>query len=247
MSKELIRSKAQGILANAGRAALHALAPNDFEYYACIFQLVDYSGDIEQIFNFPVSPTSIQVARNAHVSIKKTESGYVETFSPSYVGKTISISGTFGRKFRLLVSRDNNPTQTKEKKKERNEYYKKDTFDANVKTGFGALKLLEKIVARSTDFCEAGFPMRLYFYNLQANESYWVEVMSFSKNMSMENNAMWNWNIEMKAIAPVPDTYSGKSKIGNLLAMAAVQKSLNQTFSNLTVGGVTRKNGIIGG
>ena len=249
MSKELIRSKAQGILANAGRAALHTLAPNDFEYYACIFQLVDFNFDIEQIFNFPVNPTAIQVSRKPHVNIKKTESGYVETFNSTYVGKDIQISGTFGRKFRLLTSFDNNPNQDRVKKKDRDKYYQKDTLSVGVKTGYGALKLLEKIVDRSQGFCSDGKPMRLYFFNLAANESYWVEILDFSKNMSMENNAMWNWNITMKAIGEVPDQYNNKSNINNLLTFGAVQKSLNATFSNLTVGGAMRATeyGLIGG
>ena len=173
----------------------------------------------------------------------------METFNSTYVGKDIQISGTFGRKFRLLTNFDNNPGQTKVKKKDRDEYYKKGTLSLGVKTGYGALKLLEKIVERSQGFCEDGKPMRLYFFNLQANESYWVEIMDFSKNMSLENNAMWNWNITMKAIGQVPDTYNGKSNINNLLTYAAVQKSLNQTFSNLTVGGASRATeyGLIGG
>ena len=140
-------------------------------------------------------------------------------------------------------------SQDRVKKKDRDKYYQKDTLSVGVKTGYGALKLLEKIVERSQGFCEDGKPMRLYFFNLQANESYWVEIMDFSKNMSLENNAMWNWNITMKAIGQVPDTYNGKSNINNLLTYAAVQKSLNQTFSNLTVGGASRATeyGLIGG
>jgi hypothetical protein len=238
--KELVIKKVQDILIEGGRAYLHSLAPDDFEYYACAFQVVDSITDIEYIFNFPVMPNAIQINKKPHVNIKKTMRGYVDTISTSFSGPTINISGTFGRKFRLLIQRDNHANQETKKKSERAEDYKKDTFDLNVKTGYGATKLLEKVLKRSTQLDQYARPYRILFYNFAYNESYHVEVISFSISQSLENNAMWNYSIELKAIGSTDFFQDNNKNIKNMLAQAAVQKMANNTFSNLTLGGLQR-------
>jgi len=238
--KELIRKKVQDILVEGGRAYLHTLAPDDFEYYACAFQVVDSNAEIEYTFNFPVMPNAIQISKRPHVSIKKTMRGYVDTFSTSFVGPSINISGTFGRKFRLLIQRDNNVNQQTLKKEEQTADYKKDTFDARVKTGYGATKLLEKVLKKSTQLDSLGQPYRLLFYNFASNESYFVEVLSFQISQSLENNAMWNYSIELKGLAYADLFIYNDKNIKNMVATNAVQKMLNNTFNNLTAGGITR-------
>lgn len=245
MGLEQVRNKAQGIAINAGRATLHAMAPDDFEYYACVMQLVNSQGEIVQIFNFPVMPNAMSLNKRPLVNIKKTARGYLDQFSTSFSGDVISISGTFGRKFRLLISNDNNLNEAKKGKgTEQLKDFVKNTFDAKVKTGYGALKLLEKIIYKSTELDEFNQPHRLFFYNFAFNESFLVEVVNWGKQQSLENNIMWNYSLEMKALANADTLESaaasnGKSNIKNLLATAALQKSLNKTFNNLTAQGTT--------
>lgn len=243
MGVENVKRKAQDIALEAGRLTLHALAPDDFEYYACTFQLEDSYGEIIQIFNFPVMPNSISINRRPLVNIKKTARGYLDQFSTSFPGDVISINGTFGRKFKLLlVNEIQKPNYNNPEIPESEKVFLKDIFDAKVKTGYGALKLMEKIIKLSTQLDVNGNPHKLFFFNYAFNEQFLVEPINWSKQQSLENNIMWNYSLELKAIANAKNVLldrNGSKKITNLLATAAIQKSFNKTFNNLTLGGAT--------
>ena len=243
MALENVRSKAQEIAINAGRVTLHSLAPDDFEYYAMTFQLENSYGEIIQIFNFPVLPNSISINRRPLATIKKTARGYVDQFSTSFPGDVISINGTFGRKFRLLLTNEiQKPNYKNPEIPESEKVFLKDVFDAKVKTGYGALKLMEKMIKMSTQLDEEGNPHRLLFFNYTFNEQFFVEPISWSKQQSLENNIMWNYSLEMKAIGNAKDLMpkgNGPAKVSNLLKTSAIQKSFNSTFNNLTLGGAT--------
>jgi hypothetical protein len=239
MSVESVRFRAQEITANGGRSILHSLAPDDFEYYACTMMLIDSIGNIKQLFNFPVLPTSMQINKRPLVNIKKTARGYINQFSTSFSGDVISINGTFGRKFKLLTSNLNS------KNKQSDAVFDNGVLDTKVKTGYGALKLLEKIIYSSTKLDDFGKPMRLYFYNFSFNEAFYIEVVNWSKQQSMENNIMWNFSIEMKCLARIEDLLSldaaeKKKTIKNLLSTSFIQKSTNRILNQLTFSGVLR-------
>jgi hypothetical protein len=241
MGLEIIRNKAQGIAINAGKAVLHSLAPDDFEYYACTLQLVNSYDEIVQIFNFPVMPNAMSIQRTPLVNIKKTARGFVDQVSDSFPGERISLSGTFGRKFRLLLTQElKKPNSRNPDVPDEEKVFLKDTFDAKVKTGYGALKLMEKMIKMSTQRDDQGNPYRLYFYNFAFNEQFLVEPIMWSKQQSLENNIMWNYSLEMRAISNAKDkSFQNGGSIKSLLTTAAVQKSLNDTFNNLTVGGIS--------
>src|SRR5690606_6362755 len=133
------------------------------------------------------------------VNIKKMARGYTNQFSTSFSGDIISLNGTFGRRFRLLTSALQNLN------KKGDEKFTKNTFDTKVKTGYGALKLLEKIVYASTELDEYKRPMKLLFYNFSFNEAFYVEVVNWSKQQSLENNIMWNFSMEMRCLARVDE------------------------------------------
>ena len=108
MSIVQVRQRASEITRNLGKAALHALAPNDFEYYACSFELVDSDFRILDVFNFPVMPDQMSINGQSLVSIKKSGRSFLSQFNDSFIGHTIQINGTFGRKFRLILSNQKN-------------------------------------------------------------------------------------------------------------------------------------------
>lgn len=237
MSVEVVRKKVQDTIFELGRGALHAIAPNDFEYYACTFELIDSQGTIEDIFHFPVMPSSMSVGRQSLVNIKKTGTSYISQFNDSFVGRNITLSGTFGRRFRLLITKGvgsnvNNSTPDK--------FYQ--NFDLNVKTGYGSAKLLEKLIESSQQLDDFGNPKLLIFYNSVINHNHVVEVLSFNMQQSLENNMMWNWSIEMKSLANV-DTliFSGNSKrnLVELLSLSALNKITNNIFNNISLEGIT--------
>ena len=227
MSFETVRNKAQTALIESGRAVMHSLSPNDFEYYAISFELVDSSFNSLRIFNMPVLPNAISINRTSPITTKKTALGYFSVFSDAFQAKTITLQGTFGRKFRLLVT------------SKKGEDGKKD-FDLKVKTGYGASKILESILDESQTDSESGDKKFLILYNLTFNQQLVVEVLSHQFNQSLENNAMWNYNIELKAVADVTRIKGNNSdkSLKSLLKTSVLNKTINNVFSNLTFGGL---------
>lgn len=234
MSLELIRRKAQDITVTLGRAAIHSLYPNDFEYYALSLELVDEEFNPLKIFHFPVMPNGISINRTSPLNIKKSGYGYFTQYSDVFQAYNISINGTFGRKFRLLINREDKDSKLKD-------------FDLNIKTGYGATKVLEDILLESQQMNEkttegGKFSSHkfLFLYNLTFNQQFVVEVMNFSIQQSIENNMMWNYNIELKAVGDVTkiEGFDYKNKLKNLLINASLNKTVNNTFNNLTAGGI---------
>ena len=49
----------QNFLLKVGKAGLHSIAPDNFEYYMCSFELLDSSGETKAFMMFPIMPNSI--------------------------------------------------------------------------------------------------------------------------------------------------------------------------------------------
>lgn len=194
---------ARNVLAVMGRAGLHALAPEEFEYYLCSFELLDSAGNTIAFMNFPVMPNSIVESESKIMDIVKTNKGIVTMFNSSFVPKNISLQGTFGRKFRLLTGVKD---ILDESKKLSNFLNGNIGFGSDpkivVKTGFGMTNLLRKIIKKVTEVDETGMPYVLLFTNYASNVSYVVEINQHSISQSIENNALWFYNLEMTAVAP---------------------------------------------
>jgi hypothetical protein len=237
MSVEIVKNKADGIARTLGRAALHALSPNDFEYYACSFELISHDFTVLDIFHFPVMPNGISINGQSLVSIKKTGRSYLSQFNDSFVGKTISINGTFGRKFRLLLSTTKGQDLTTGRGGQ---------FDLKVKTGYGALKLMENIIGQVYSV-ENRSPKLLIFNNMAFNQSLVVEVLSFNPTMSLENNMIWNYNLEMKAIGDANSidlSNRSKGRLVDLLAADVINKTANDLFDDFK-GEISSKTNLI--
>jgi len=234
MSVEVVKRKATEVIFEIGRGALHALAPDDFEYYACTFELINSKNIIEDIFHFPVMPSGISVARQSILTVKATGQSYLSQFNDCFVGKKISINGTFGRKFRLMVTKEVGQVAGTNSKLFQN-------FDLKVKTGYGALKLLEKIIENSQILDEDNQPKFLLFYNHTYNQNNIVEVTNFTVSQSLENNMMWNYNIEITMLGDIDTIIGGidsKKNLYNLLSMSVINKSVNKVFDNISLGGI---------
>lgn len=195
---------ARNVLATVGRAGLHALAPEQFEYYMCSFELLDSKGSTIAFMSFPVMPNSISETEPKILEISKTNAGIVTMFNPSFVPKDISLQGTFGRKIRILAGIQDVPN---DKSKIRN------ILDGNlgfsmmgsnvvVKTGFGLINLLRRIVDKTTSVDDTGMPYVLLFNNYALNTRYVVEILQSSFSQGVENNMLWFYFLEMRAVAP---------------------------------------------
>lgn len=210
---------------NKGKEYLNATYPDEFEYYACALELTDETGKVLEFFSFPIMPQSISETKFAPTNIKKTLGGVVVTNHTTFNPFDISLNGHFGRKFRKVI------TQQEQKKKgaessggnvtdttvtqEDNESIGNGTIDGVVisvpkkvfsseyKTGYGCIKILENIFSRAHRGVDKNRkPLRLYFYNLSLNSSYLVEPVNLQLSQSREQNMLWQYNLQLKAVAP---------------------------------------------
>ena len=74
-------------LATMGRAGIHALAPDNFEYYGCSLELLDSNGNIVGLIDFAVMPNNIVETKTTMMQITKTAAAVVsdETVEPKKV------------------------------------------------------------------------------------------------------------------------------------------------------------------
>lgn len=236
-----IQEKAIGMIQTVGKATLSAMFPDDFEFYMCALELTTAEGDTIDYFTFPITPSSITKTDNKRTSIQNTAGGIVALTSPTFVPQDISIRGTFGRIFKILINNTSsgagtafslsNGIKSLQQLTKKAVSMKTPAFDASVKTGYGALKILQSIVAKSNGVDNNGKPFRLFFYNLALGESYLVVVppngITFSQGE--QRNMIWDYNLNMIAVAPldaVKNASSGTSLV-KIMATAVIQKSVN--------------------
>jgi hypothetical protein len=240
-----IQDKALDMIKTVGRATLSTLYPDDFEFYMCAIELSTADGNTIDYFTFPVTPSSITKTDNKRTSLQNTAGGIVALTSPTFVPQDISIRGTFGRIFKILIQTEatgagaafslSNGIKTLQQIAKKATSLQTPAFDASVKTGYGALKILQSIIAKSNGIDSNGKPFRLFFYNLALGESYLVVVppngITFSQNE--QRNMVWDYTLNMIAVAPlesVKNASSGSSLIKKT-ATAVIQKSVNDLAS----------------
>src|ERR1044072_214055 len=97
------KQKMYSLTSEIGRGTLHSLYKNDFEYYMMTFELINSRGVRENMLILPVLPEDIKYATNTLSSVRKTSGGVVALFNPTFVPFNITMSGTFGKKLRILL------------------------------------------------------------------------------------------------------------------------------------------------
>jgi hypothetical protein len=235
MSVKEVANQRLGIIKDIGMAGLHALYPDEFEYYACSFELLDSKNNVKAYFLFPVMPTSISTPENKLVNIKKTSAGVVSLFNTSFNPVDISLAGTFGRKLRIMIGQDALFSSAFSFSVKGG----KAQFSSSVKTGYGAMKYMEDMFDKAMELDEFRRPHRLFFYNPTLNNNYLVEILNFTPQMSMENNMLWNYSINMKALAPAElvdlrTTEERNKSNQKLLGFSLINKSVNKQLSVIT-------------
>lgn len=211
---------------NKGREYLNSLYPSEFEYYACAFELCDENNQRIEYFSFPVLPMSIQESKNSIANIKKTYGGITITNSATFVPFQISLSGDFGRKFRRVdfkqiqkIEGKIDSTKTKEVTNENgekeqmmfgelSEVKSKPIFSSDYKTGYASVKILESMLNKAQGWDVARKPLRLFFYNLSLNSNHLVEPNSIVISQSKDRNMIWQYSIQLMAVAPARYIFS---------------------------------------
>ena len=235
-----IRENVISVVDTLGRAALHAMAPDNFEYYMCSLELLDSSKSTKGFMTFAVMPNNILETKTEIATINKTNRGVVTTFNSSFVPRDISIQGTFGRKLRLIIG-------AKEPSNGDKTWFGNLMSSGNlgfnimggnvlVKTGYGLTKMLKKIVDTAYTLDENGKPHTLIWTNYALNTSYVVEILQSSYSQTYQNNMLWYYNLEMKAVAPASAIKS--ENFGGFMKKISAN-SIGNAIKNL-LGDVTR-------
>lgn len=191
LEKQLI-----GVAGDAIKSTLNILFPRDFELYLVSLELVGPDDRPEDYFTFPINPQSLNKTETYSKSIERTYGAVVVNKTGSFTPQDIVIKGNFGRSFKLLVRNKSSAPFTSIYKGPEKE------FSRTIKSGYGSFKVLQDICKRSNDLVN-GRPKRLYFHNFVLGESYLVEVLDLSEDMSMANNMMWNYTLRLKILTPI--------------------------------------------
>lgn len=225
MSLESVRQEFRQVLASVGRAALHAQYPDDFEYYAVSFELVNFEGETVDMLIFPILPSSISDSTQTVTNVKKAASSVVSLYNPSFNPFNIQLSGDFGRNFKILVGQQQiQVVAVNLKSKNYGE------FNAQVKTGYGVMKILQRIIELSISNDANGRPYKLFFNNQAFNSNHLVEVNNYSFQQSEQKNMIWSYSIAMTAIAPalaVQSAEERKTSLKKLLTFDNATKAAN--------------------
>lgn len=242
MSIENAVRKRALLLENIGQTALNIKYPKEFELYVVALELINQQNVTEKYFVFPVMPSSFDESTTYINNVKKTLGGVVALSSTNFVPTDISLTGNFGRKFRVLLGTDykdfvssfvDNGKLTKESAKEG--VY--ELFDERVKTGYGCCKILEDLVNQKNHLSFANGMKRLVFHNLAFGNSYIVKPQSIAFSQSQESNMIWNYRLNLKTIAPLDALYSNseqEEQRKRLGTTAFIQKGVDNVVNNLT-------------
>lgn len=235
-------------LATLGRGALSALFPKDFEAYIMGLELTDSNDNTIDYFAFPIMPESITKSEPKRTNIKKTSSGITVLTSNSFVPEDISIKGNFGRSFKFYLSPKLPSVQGVAFSISAGKYDLLSTksnvifgqandFLIGVKTGYGAHSILRAMINKSNGVDATGKPFKLYFYNMALGESYLVSTTpsGMTSSQTREKNMIWDYNLNLKVIAPLSALVNVKQRgsLLKLIAFSAIQTGVNAVGSNV--------------
>lgn len=238
MANELERY--QELVKSIGKAGVHYLFPNDFEYYSCSIELTRIKDNEEKtsdFFVFPVMPDQIQYNCANLTNIRKTVNGITILKTASFVPRDITIGGTFGRKFKFLLGNS-------EKVATRFQFGSAvsftplfqvgvNDFSASVKTGYGALKTLEKITEKASAISPEGEPYRMYIYIPALGHSWVVELMSHNFSQTMDMNMLWRYSLVFRVVSPIFEKKISNKSLLKTLAYDNVRKGMDLLFEEL--------------
>lgn len=234
---------------SVGKSTLSAIYPNDFEFYLCAFELIEAGRTIDY-FVFPVQPSSIQKIEPTRTNVKVSMSGITVLKNSSIIPKEISIKGNFGRNFKILTMQGVAFSNT---------LFQKGAgltigtpmFSTGIKTGYGAIKILQNMLNESNKISSTGKPRQLYFYNMALGESYLVTTTpngsTYSQTQDM--NMIWQYSVNLSVLAPLSEISDAQKEKGELsrntkiLGRSVVQKSINIVGKEVTQF-LTKNNGV---
>lgn len=227
-------SNALNAAITVGKAALHASAPDNYEYYLCSLELLSSNAERIGFISFIVMPNNISESTQPIHTQTKTKNGLVTLFNDSFCPVTISLQGTFGRKFRLITGLVDPADKSDKKWKNflNGNFGRVKDFTVGVKSGYGLTRVLKYILERANTLDDNSRPYILLYNNYSFNSSYVVDVINYSFNQSTENNMLWFYDLQFKAVAPGSAVKTKTQNMGSLLASVA-SNSIAQGLTNV--------------
>lgn len=241
-----IQNQFVDLVTQTGKATLHALFPNDFSFSAISLELVDSQGITVDFFTYPILPDEIRETHQEITTIRKTMGGVNVLKNPTFTTRQISMRGTFGRTFKLLLGQ-----QTVEFAgfgfSIQNGKFKVDVpnllsgtvpqFSTFAKTGYGCVKIIESMKEKSKQLDQYQKPYSLYLYNPILGNNYQVEVNSFSHMQDKDQyNMIPAYTLNLTAVAPLDSILGRRASVNSALknlSLANLQKTANTVASGL--------------
>ena len=223
-----------------GKAYLNFKYPDEFELYTIALEVIDSTTNLTvRYFIFPVMPSNMDESTTFLHNIKKTLGGVVALSSPNFNPVDISLSGNFGRKFKVLLGEDYidfvNSWKGDSNLKSQRVFNEvgiknglKELFDEKIKTGYGCCKVLEEIIKMSNEVNSEGKPYLLILHNPSIGNSYVIKPVSLKFTQSQERNMIWDYSLQLKAVAP-------------LNHLAIVEKEAKEVRKRLNLTNITQK------
>jgi|SRR6056297_661682 len=233
----------EGLVSTIGKGGVSALFPRDFEIYIMAIELVDYNGVTIDYFMFPIMPNSISKSEIERTNIQKTFRGTTVIRSTSFVPKDLTISGSFGRGFKIMIPDifgDNSVNTFLGYSLEAGAYSADDlnnipipkpSFLPFIKTGYGLIKKLQAIIDKAKGFSRSGKPFRLYLYNPALGENYLCELTKNPLTLKQEesgSNMVWNYTLNLKIIGDLDNLNVNSRNLRSLVEQNAIQKTVNR-------------------
>jgi hypothetical protein len=233
MSKKQISDTATELINTLGRPVAHLLFPNDIDYYFVALELVDSKDRTVRYFAFPINPKNIYFNDTEATKVQRTFGGVTTIKTTTFDPKNYTIRGDFGRNFKVIVggkpfsfSALNFDLDFKNLRVEFAE------LSVEVKSGYGATKILERIIKQAKELDQYGNPHRMYLYNTSLNHQYIVEPVDFNFDMNVQNNMIWNYNLRLNAIGEVKD-FTGSANLLSSVSLGVINFAVNNLVSKL--------------
>jgi hypothetical protein len=243
MDNQSALQKYSQLAKSIGKAGLHSMFPNDFEYYMVALELTTYYDDTIDYFMFPIMPKQLTKTENNRINVKNSASAVNVLMSKAFTPNELVIKGNFGRTFKILIDL-NHRSAVKAYRFSINAGVRNafdldegivkrtyETFDPVIKTGYGCTKILQAIINKASAVDDKGRPFKLYFYNPALGETYLVtpttQPLSFVQNES-QNNMIWEYTLNLNILSEISGSIFNllQSSTTSILAADNIRKSL---------------------
>lgn len=229
---------------------LNYFAPDNYEVYDCIIQIVrpvHVEGTPELIaqFDFTIMPESLEVPHKYRTQVVPTIYNNFILDSIYEAPAQFTLTGNFGVNHKLLFnvkaerqdelsgeiheSEDKAAAATEKAGKSLAESYV-----SKFVTGYGLCKRLEKLVKLTHQADEnTGLPYKTYLISRAFNFSMRVEILSASFKQSISKNRVWQYDLTLNKVADEKSPWKTETSLWDVLYKKVERSVLSYTFNGV--------------